>query len=195
MIGTAAAARVVVRRAPAVGAGPVATFARVTEQGSAQIFLLEERVGAWYRALLPVRPNGTTGFIRAGDLTVTTTELGLRVDRASHELELWRGCHLDRTFPVAVGKPGTPTPAGRFYLTSLLRPPDPGGVYGAFAYGLSGYSPVIRDWRWGGEIGLHGTDDPASIGRSVSHGCVRMRNRDIAQLVRILPLGTPIDIR
>jgi lipoprotein-anchoring transpeptidase ErfK/SrfK len=68
-------------------------------------------------------------------------------------------------------------------------------VYGAFAYGLSGYSPVIRDWRWGGEIGLHGTDDPASIGRSVSHGCVRMRNRDIAQLVRILPLGTPIDIR
>ena len=83
---------------------------------------------------------------------------------------------------------------GTFYLASLLRPPTPDSVYGTYAYGLSGYSNVIRDWRWGGLIGLHGTNDPSSVGRYTSHGCIRMFNRDIGRLVRILPLGTPITI-
>jgi lipoprotein-anchoring transpeptidase ErfK/SrfK len=68
-------------------------------------------------------------------------------------------------------------------------------VYGAYAYGLSAYSKVIRDWEGGGIVGLHGTNDPTSIGRRVSHGCIRMRNADIRALVRILPLGTLVTIR
>ena len=71
---------------------------------------------------------------------------------------------------------------------------DPNGVYGAYAYGLSGYSSVIHDWRWGGLVGLHGTNDPSGIGRVVSHGCIRMLNQDITRLERVLPLGTPIAI-
>jgi lipoprotein-anchoring transpeptidase ErfK/SrfK len=94
-----------------------------------------------------------------------------------------------------LGTKETPTPVGNFYLASLLKPPTPDTVYGAYAYGLSGYSPVIRKWRWGGIIGLHGTNHPAAVGHYVSHGCIRMRNPAIKNLVRILPLGTPITIK
>ena len=76
-----------------------------------------------------------------------------------------------------------------------MKPPRPDSVYGTYAYGLSGFSDVIRTWWEGGVIGLHGTNDPSSIGRPESHGCIRMRNADISWLVRILPLGTPVLIR
>ena len=80
-----------------------------------------------------------------------------------------------------------------FFLNSLLRPP-PGSIYGEFTYGLSAYSDVIRNWKGGGIVGIHGTNDPSSIGRRVSHGCIRLRNADIARLVRTLPLGTLVTI-
>jgi lipoprotein-anchoring transpeptidase ErfK/SrfK len=75
-----------------------------------------------------------------------------------------------------------------------MRPPVRHSVYGAYAYGLSGFSNVLTDWEGGGIIGVHGTNDPSSIGIRSSHGCIRMYNRDIKRLVRILPLGTPIEI-
>jgi lipoprotein-anchoring transpeptidase ErfK/SrfK len=53
---------------------------------------------------------------------------------------------------------------------------------------------VLRNWELGGIIGLHGTNDPSSIGRNSSHGCIRMLNEDILRLRKILPLGTPIVI-
>src|SRR5204862_7783630 len=119
---------------------------------------------------------------------------GLTVSAERRRLALWNGCRSGRTAPVGIGTKYTPPPRGTFYLAALIRPPTADSVYGVYAYGLSGYSPVIHDWRWGGVIGLHGTNDPSSIGHYTSHGCIRMYNHDIEQLVRILPLGTPITI-
>ena len=68
-------------------------------------------------------------------------------------------------------------------------------MYGTYAYGLSAFSDVLTDWAGGGIIGLHGTNDPSSIGDRKSHGCIRMYNSDIEKLVPVLPLGTPIEIR
>ena len=85
-----------------------------------------------------------------------------------------------------------------FAFTHLVLdspPPTPDSIYGAYAYGLSAFSKVITTWKWGGVIGLHGTNEPSSIGHRVSHGCIRMHNRAIEYLARILPLGTPITIR
>ena len=195
LIGTAAAPRIVAREQPSPTARVVGGFDRVNAQGSPQVFLLEERRGAWVRALLPVRPNGTAGWIATRSLTLSRTPYRVEVDRSAHRLTLWRGCERVAAFPVGVGRPSTPTPVGRFYLASLMRPTSLNSVYGAYAYGLSAYSKVLRDWRWGGVIGIHGTNDPPSIGRSESHGCVRLRNRDMSRLVRILPLGTPVTIR
>ena len=76
-----------------------------------------------------------------------------------------------------------------------MRPPDPKGPYGPYAFGLSGFSEVIHHFNGGdGVIGLHGTNQPAAVGHDVSHGCIRMRNSDISYLARLLPLGTPIRI-
>ncbi len=118
----------------------------------------------------------------------------LDVDTHTFTLTVFRSCQPAAQFPVGIGTGDTPTPIGRFYLGSLMKPLDSTGPYGDFAYGLSAYSDVITDWRWGGLVGLHGTDDPSSIGHDVSHGCIRMRNEDISLLARVLPLGTPIII-
>ena len=90
---------------------------------------------------------------------------------------------------------GTPTPTGTYYLTELLQPPDVNGVYGPYAYGLSAYSPVLTDFAGGtGQIGLHGTNEPAGVGTDVSHGCIRVANGVITRLAHNVPPGTPISI-
>ncbi len=96
---------------------------------------------------------------------------------------------------IADGAAATPTPVGRFFITELLRQPARHGLYGPWAFGLSAHSAVLAHWGGGdGQVGIHGTDEPQLIGRSISHGCIRLRNRDIARLARVLPLGTPVDI-
>ncbi|MDP9341745.1 MAG: L,D-transpeptidase family protein [Actinomycetota bacterium] len=199
IIGTAAVPRVVVRSAPSPKAPAVDSFAQTNPQGSPQTFdLLQETVDRhgdkWVEALLPVRPNGTTGWIQESDLALSWTPFSLDVDTHTFTITVFRSCQPAAQFPVGIGTGDTPTPIGRFYLGSLIKPLDPTGPYGDFAYGLSAYSDVITDWRWGGLIGLHGTDDANSIGHDVSHGCIRMRNADISLLARVLPLGTPIII-
>lgn len=187
------------RRAPSPNARPVAPFPRINAQGSPQVFVLVgPEVGrdgeTWYRALLPVRPNGTTGFIPSDAVRLSETDYRLVVDRARLTLTVWNGCEVFRRYPIGLGAEATPTPVGSFYLISLLEPPDPHSIYGTYAYGLSAYSEAITDWEGGGIVGLHGTNDPSSIGKRKSHGCIRMRNGDIEELAKILPLGTPIDI-
>ena len=94
---------------------------------------------------------------------------------------------------VAIGTGETPTPIGAFYLTELLRPPDPDGPYGPFAYGLSGFSESLDSFNGGpGIIGIHGTNAPELLGRDVSHGCVRVGNNVISEMATFLPLGTPV---
>jgi lipoprotein-anchoring transpeptidase ErfK/SrfK len=88
-----------------------------------------------------------------------------------------------------------PTPVGVYFIEEVLRQPDPSGEYGPFAFGLSAYSDVLQSFGGGpGEIGLHGTDVPSSVGSSVSHGCLRVSDTMISELVRLLPLGTPVVI-
>ena len=68
-------------------------------------------------------------------------------------------------------------------------------VYGPIAIGLSARSPVLTDWPGGGFIGLHGTNQPGILPGRVSHGCVRMNNGAITRLNRLMPLGTPVQVR
>jgi lipoprotein-anchoring transpeptidase ErfK/SrfK len=191
--------RVAARSGPSHAAPVIERFGRRNAYGAPQVFNIVDTVrgpgGLWYEALLPVRPNGTTGFIPSTSVRLLTTPYRLKVDRARFTLELWKGCGLEERFPIGIGTGQTPTPVGRFYLVALLKPPTPDSIYGTYAYGLSAFTDSLDDWAGDGVIGLHGTNDPSSIGRPSSHGCIRMRNRDIARLVDVLPLGTPIDIR
>jgi lipoprotein-anchoring transpeptidase ErfK/SrfK len=149
----------------------------------------------WLHVFLPIRPNGATGWIRRADVTTSVTAYRLDVYRSRHRIAVHDGARKLRVIPIAVGKSDTPTPGGRYYLTELIQLTDSHGPYGPFAYGLSGFSPVLRNFSGGpGEIGLHGTNEPWLVGHDVSHGCIRMRNRDIRYLARRLPPGTPIAI-
>lgn len=198
LVGTLTSVRVTAREAPSPTAMPIASFDRINPQGAPQVFDLgapEGEGGRWYRAALPVRPNGTSGFLPADALNVELDPYRIVVDREHLTLTLSKACSVVRTFTIGLGKESTPTPNGTFYIISLLRPPTGSSTYGPYAYGLSAFSDAITDWAGGAVIGIHGTDDPSSIGNRKSHGCIRMRNRDIEYLVPILPLGTPVEIR
>jgi lipoprotein-anchoring transpeptidase ErfK/SrfK len=94
---------------------------------------------------------------------------------------------------VGMGAPGTPTPKGRFWIRE--RPRGSGGSFGPWAFGTSAYSNVLTDWPGGGVIGIHGTDQPGLIPGRPSHGCVRVPNRKVSRLAKLMPIGTPVRIR
>jgi len=171
----------------------VGEFANPLDSGTPLTFFVEEDHGEWLLVRLPIRPNGTTGWIRASDVTLSALHYSLYVSTAGHTLTLLEDDVVVQTFPAAVGTGDTPTPLGEFYLTELLAPTNTG--YGPYAYGISAFSEVLNEFGGGpGQIGMHGTDDAGSIGQSASHGCIRLHNEDITTLAGLLPLGTPITI-
>jgi hypothetical protein len=199
MIGTLIVESVVARAVPDPDGNQVAVLNGKNRWGVPQVLdLLNKARGTdgniWFKALLPQRPNGTKGYVPAKALSLAPSPYRLVLNRDRYELLLYKGCKRIRKFPVGIGTGETPTPVGRFYLNVLLKPPDPNTVYGTYAYGLSAFSDVLVNWRGGGVVGLHGTNQPWSIGKESSHGCIRMYNSDIEKLARLLPLGTPITI-
>lgn len=171
----------------------VSTLSNPQAQGAPLTFLVVTTQGKWIQVQVPQRPNGSTGWVMANSVTLANLIYSLKVSVAAKTLSLYDNNVLVKTYPVATGTGGTPTPLGNFFLTELLAPTDSG--YGPYAFGLSAFSEVLSSFGGGpGQIGLHGTDDAASIGRASSHGCIRMSNDDITTLAKLLPLGTPINI-
>ena len=174
--------------------GVASTLANPQAAGAPLTFLVTETKKGWLQVSLPDRPNGSTGWIRPESVTLTRLEYRLEVSTENNSLALYHDTDLVSTFTAATGTGGTPTPHGSFFLTELLAPTNEG--YGPFAFGLSAFSDVLSSFGGGpGQIGLHGTNDTASIGRSTSHGCIRLSNADITTLAKLLPLGTPITIK
>ena len=116
--------------------------------------------------------------IRARDagthLTISTTH---------RQLLFFQGDRSPRQFPVAVGKPSTPTPPGDYTIVNKIM--NPGGMLGTRWMGLS-----IPN----GVYGIHGTSNPASIGTYASAGCIRMYNHDVEQVFPLVVIGTPVHI-
>jgi lipoprotein-anchoring transpeptidase ErfK/SrfK len=195
VVATAAVPKVDIYTAPDPTQPPSRTLLNPIASGGPLVFLVEESRAGWHRVLLPVRPNGSTGWIRAGDVTLARHEFRIEVHLAEFRLDVRRRGQLIMQAPIGVARDNTPTPGGRYYTTELLRPPTPNSVYGTYAYGLSGFSDVLEAFNGGpGQLGIHGTNDPASIGQRVSAGCVRLRNEDMEKLVSLLPLGVPVAV-
>lgn len=195
LVATATVAMVEVFSAPDADSERIHHLAHPNEAGAPRTFLVEDRRGEWLQVLLPVRPNGSTGWIRNDDVELTRTAWSVEVDLADFELRASLGDEVVIRSAIGYGSQDTSTPGGRYYLTELLRPPDPGSVYGVYAFGISGFSDVHHDFAGGeGVIGIHGTNDPSSIGNRVSNGCIRVPNDVITDLAQRLPLGTPVTI-
>jgi hypothetical protein len=194
-----AVGRSAVRSRPRADARRVATLRFLTEDGPFEVYLvLESAVDTagqtWLRIRVPMRPNGTTGWVLRQNLgPLRTVRTMLRINRATLRATLYRNGRRIWSSAVGVGAAGTPTPAGRFWIRSRIRVLGGNLAYGPWAFGTGAYS-VLSDWPGGGVIGIHGTNEPQRIPGRPSHGCIRVPNRSIERLARLMPVGTPVTI-
>jgi lipoprotein-anchoring transpeptidase ErfK/SrfK len=189
---------VVVRSAPRRHARRVAVLREFRSGFRPQIVLAvasvrDKRTGtpSWYRIVVPGRPNGRRGWIPAGAAAIRPNNRLITIDRSKRRLALWRGGRRVLNTTVAVGARGMETPLGLFYVTWKFVPRAP--ILGAYAFETSAYSK-LSEWPGGGIVGIHGTPWPWLLGQAVSHGCVRVHNRDILRLRRFVRVGTPVKI-
>jgi lipoprotein-anchoring transpeptidase ErfK/SrfK len=175
---------------------PSKTLPSPQPSGSPLVFLVQGEEGSRLHVLLPIRPNGSTGWIERADVSLSQHDYRILVALGAHQITVLKGTETFLQEPIGVGTKDTPTPGGTYYTKELYKLPTANGPYGPFAYALSGYSDVLTDFAGGdGVIGIHGTNDPSAIGHDVSHGCIRMSNAGITKLAQTLPLGVPVEIQ
>ena len=187
----------VVRAAPDENAALVTSLPATTVFGSPRAMLVVDDADGWVEVQVPQRPNGGTGWVEADQVDLVAGTYTVAVDRAARTLTVTEAATeaVVLETPVAIGAPDAPTPTGTFSVVDRLETPNPAGAYGPFALGLSGFSETLSEFGGGnGQIAIHGTDDPASIGQDVSHGCIRVPNDVVMRLAELLPLGTPVTI-
>lgn len=175
---------------------PVRTLEATTVLGTPTVVLVQEmRRDGWLRAALPGRPNGSEGWIRAGDVELFRIDRKVIVDLSDLTLEVVADQAVLLSTPVAIGKSASPTPLGVFFVTDAVRITRASGPWGPFALGLSARSEMITEFGGAdGIIGIHGTSRPESIGTATSLGCVRVPNETMLALADLVGVGTPVFI-
>jgi lipoprotein-anchoring transpeptidase ErfK/SrfK len=171
------------------------TLASPTASGDPLVFLVSDSAlgSAWLHVYLPSRPNESQGWIRSSAVALSADGFLINVNLSSHLMTVSNDGHVAMSIHIGEGRSALPTPTGTYYIVDLLKQPNPDGEYGPYAFGLSAFSDVLQSFGGGpGEIGIHGTDEPDSIGASISHGCIRVSNATIVTLAKLLPLGTPV---
>ncbi len=149
----------------------------------------------WWKVLLPVRPNGTVGWVQKSTAKVQPTAQRIVIDLSTNTLTYFDGAKQVLTEPVATGTNGTPTPTGLFFVKSIVAQKNPVGGLGPWVLVTSGFSNALFSFAGGsGAVGIHGTSAPGKLGQNVSHGCVRMKNTAIVQLAAAISAGVPIEI-
>jgi len=163
------------------------------EYGALQVFVVRERRDGFVRVVLPIRPNASSGWVRESDVTLARHDYRIDVSLSAHRFRVVRGAQVVVEGGAGIGTSDTPTPGGEYYTWVAIDPTNSG--YGAYAYGLSGFSEKLSNFNGvDARLGIHGTDDASSIGRDVSHGCIRISNEHVTALVEQvgLPLGVPV---
>jgi hypothetical protein len=186
-----------IRVAPNASAPVITKLRYETEDREPEVYLVLDGVvdadgNQWLHIRIPMKPNGRTGWVpidMLSELFVVRTQL--EISRASKKAVLRKDGRIVWQAPVGIGKSGTPTPTGDFWIRELLKGGN--GAYGPWAFGTSAYSN-IREWRSAPVVGIHGTNEPGLIPGAPSHGCVRVRNDKINQLAKLMPIGTPVKI-
>jgi lipoprotein-anchoring transpeptidase ErfK/SrfK len=146
--------------------------------------------GTWGKVELPYMWPRTDGWIQLSGLSRSHTSVVVSVDLSEHTVRVYRSGQLRHRVRAATGAPSSPTPPGDYVVTD--RVPFGGGALGSFAFGISGIQPRLpAGWSGGDQLAIHGTNEPWSIGRSVSAGCVRGSAGSHARFRPLLALGTP----
>lgn len=149
------------------------------------------------------KPNASAQTTTAESKTTTQSDVSkIVINIPSRALWVYSGNNIIRYFPVGVGKPGFMTPLGKY--TVIHKIIDPGWEHPYLPKGKMRIAPGSDNplgTRWigfyeykGGEFGMHGTDRPSSVGQFSSHGCIRMRMRDVEALFEMVDQGTPVEV-
>ena len=164
------------------------------DYGQLQVFLVLQSEGGRLRVRLPIRPNGSEGWIDADQVDVASHDYQIQVSLSEYRMLVQQGDEVVLDTAIGVGTTDTPTVGGEFYTWVLIDPTNAG--YGSYAYGLSGFSTLESFNGGDGRMGIHGTTDQSSIGRNVSRGCIRIPDEVVVELVQDvgLPLGVPVVI-
>ena len=193
--------RVAARAQPAADARVVGRLKLKTEDGTDELVMVlastfDANGREWLQVRLPIRPVGSIGWVPTEALEPPeAVKTWLRIDRRRLRATLVRSGRVVFRARIAVGRAKWPTPRGEFYIRNKFVGFPRNTIYGALAFGTSAKSEVLTDWPRGGIVGIHGTNRPELIPGRVSHGCIRMTNRDILRLGRLMPVGTPVTIR
>jgi hypothetical protein len=197
---SSAVARADVYARPSRDARRVGRLRLLTEDGFPEVYVLlaselQADGSTWIRLRLPQRPNNVTGWVRRRTLGQFHL-LHTRLVVSSRKLRVTLYERGKRRFRarVGMGAPSTPTPAGSFWIRERFHVSG-NPLYGPRALGTAAYSNALTDWPGGGVIGLHGTSEPGLIPGRPSHGCIRLKNRDIERLYALTPIGTPLLIK
>ena len=179
------------------GHGRIARFGRLNVNGVDTVFAVRgvSCDARWLHVQLPLRPNGVTGWVRASRVERIAVSTRIVVDLSERRVRFYKDGRLALQSRAAIGASATPTPLGTYYVNQRLIPSDPAGPFGPGAIGISAFSPVLTGWAQGGPVAIHGTNEPWSIGRAVSNGCIRIPNDVDRRLFAEAPAGTPVLIR
>lgn len=172
---------------------------RTPDRTNELVLVLRERKytdgSKWSLVRLPMRGSGRTGWVKRSSLDrYRVVRTRLVINRKRYRATLYKKGKRIWTARIGIGKRGTITPTGNFYVRNRLITTNPRGVYGPYAMGFSAYSSTLSDWPGGGVVGIHGTNKPGILPGRVSHGCIRVKNSKIRTLFRRLPPGTPVKI-
>lgn len=174
-----------------------AEVAQATEFGSPQTLGVVRRHGRWLGVTTPALPNGRLAWVDSRDpgLALDRTRWSIHADVSRRLIVLRRDGRTVRRLDVAVGRPETPTPTGRFAVTDKLSGGRFSPYYGCCVLAISATQPhTPPGWTGGNRMAIHGTSDPGSIGSAASAGCLRASDDDLQVLMDRVPLGTPVVI-
>jgi lipoprotein-anchoring transpeptidase ErfK/SrfK len=150
----------------------------------------------WYSVWLPMKPNGSRGWIPEGGVTLYPVYTKIVIDLSELKLSVRDGAgEVLGEYPVGVGTAHDPTPTGRFYVTAKVKPVNTNTAYGVLALAISAFSPTLADWPDDGQVAIHGTNRPDLIPGAISHGCVRLINHDVTAVSEQVAIGSPVVIQ
>jgi hypothetical protein len=188
---------ITVRAHPGTDARAIGTMPSTSKYYHVPIEAWIEQVspsGRWGLVDIPYSWPQRDGWILIAGLQRETTGVQVEVDLSQHRVTITRFGERLFSIPAATGAPSSPTPPGRYFVTDRV-PFAAGSALGSFAAGISGVQPNLPPgWSGGNQLAIHGTNDPGSIGRSVSAGCVRVSEASLHRLESLLELGTPVVI-
>lgn len=179
---------------------PVATETFFSHHQQSLLALAESTFAGrtWVQVLLPLRPDGTTGWIPRNNVVLTHTPYWIHVELGARRVNVYRNGQRVHSMEAVVGKPSTPTPPGLAAVYEKNLEPEPRGFVGPWVLALTAQSEALKSFE-GGEarVGIHGRDgesllDP--LGSARSHGCVRIADPNIRWMAAHVPVGTPVEL-